>query len=71
MESAMAGIRRSSSALIIAFFAALVAAACAQFPTQPVRGTVGRAQVSRPRPAVDSLTCLNGYTVSNGIVTCN
>jgi hypothetical protein len=71
MESAMAGTRRSSPALTIALFAALVAAACAQLPTQPTRGAVSRAQVHRPRPADDSLTCLNGYNVSNGIVTCN
>ena len=69
----MSRSRRPARALALALVAAFIAAACAQPPTQPRQATVRQPD---PGPArhdntpVDSLSCLSGYDVSNGIVTC-
>jgi hypothetical protein len=69
----MSRSRRPARALVLALVSTLLVVACAQLPTVPNAATVRQ---PAPGPAhhddtpVDSLTCLNGYNVTNGIVTC-
>ena len=64
---------RACSALALATAATFALAAC-QAPTSPERSALNRTEQSIkriPSPMDDSLTCLTGYTVANGIVTCS
>ena len=69
--------RRMGSLAVLALITALVAAACAAptSPASPSAPFVSRQLVtspdSLPRALDDPTACLSGYTVSNGIVTCN
>ena len=61
---------RTRAVLIFAAAVTAMVGAC-QAPTQPSQTPVSKSALLRPHFDVDSLSCPYGYSVINGIVSCN